>query len=162
MNMQQLEQISRSYQESSRENESHSYGRLELYSLGVSRLYSSILGGIGGEFNGGIGGESGRSGFERESIFDRMDRFAGSSPLTPMSSRHLTIRDSPSSELQLHIHEGIGGSAKLKMYDGLSKGISSYDAAILDLYGDRLKIKKIELKKKSEPYDSEGYMWFSK
>ncbi len=147
--MQQLEQISRNYQDAPIKKESHSYGRLELYSLGVSKLYTGPLGNFGGGFGGGSSGGFGAGGFGGGSIFDRMDHFAASRPISH-ASRPLTIRDSPLGEFQLHIHEGIGGSAKLKTYGGLSKGIPSYDAAMLDLYGDKLGISKYFKKSRSD------------
>jgi len=78
---------------------------------------------------------------------DASNLSGGSSlPILPSVSRPLTIRDFPESGFQLHIHEGPGGSANIKAY-GESKGqpISSYDAAIADLFVHKLSEKeKIE------------------
>ena len=58
-------------------------------------------------------------------------------------SKGLTIRDMPSVGLQLHIHEGVGGSANLKTYGGQHVGINSYDAAMMDYKMDQLGYNKL-------------------
>ena len=65
---------------------------------------------------------------------------------------NLIIRDFPISGFQLHLHEGEGGTGHLKTYDGDKIPLSSYDAAMADLFAGKLDIKKIlaQLNKKTE------------
>lgn len=57
---------------------------------------------------------------------------------TPKPKPNLVIRDLPASGLQLHIHEGHGGTSHLKTYKGDYININSYDAAMMDWELDRL------------------------
>jgi hypothetical protein len=77
----------------------------------------------------------------------------GSGPLKPsLPSKPLTIR--PFSSFDLHIHEGAGGTGHIKYPDGSRTLLNSYDAAMADLWADRLEIKKI-LKKLKYDLDND-------
>ncbi|MCK4647514.1 hypothetical protein KAT24_01125 [Candidatus Pacearchaeota archaeon] len=66
----------------------------------------------------------------------------GNVPSLP--SEPLTIRDFPASGFQLHIHEEPGGKPLLKDYSGKKiSELNSYDAAMADLWADKLDFRKI-------------------
>ena len=157
--MSQIEQIAESYEHSSRKTENIQYGRLELYPLGASRFYTGLLGGNNSLFRSAPLG--GGSLFGRESIFDRMERLAASRPL--QSENFLTILDLPHSGVQLHIHEGAGGTAHFKTYGGEHIGINSCDAALADPLGENFHFKKIlrtkEKKKADEEFEESLKSW---
>ena len=68
-----------------------------------------------------------------------------------MDEKSLSIVDLPSLSVQIHIHEGAGGSANVKGYGSLKgEQISSYDAAMADYYAEGLGLKRISKQDKKE------------
>ena len=99
----------------------------DLESLSASVLYTDKL----PKFS------AGGAGFE-------LPRFAPKPPPDIPLYGNLTIRDFPASGFQLHIHEGAGGSAHILDYARSERyPISSYDAAMADVFADNSAIKKI-------------------
>ena len=66
-------------------------------------------------------------------------------PARIMPEPELTIRDMPASGVQLHIHEGEGGTAHLRTYNREKILMDTYSAAMLDFYLEQSGNKQIRL-----------------
>lgn len=89
------------------------------------------------------------TGVAKNNMYQTIDAYAPGTTALYSSGKSskpsLTIRDFPASKVQLHIHEGQGGTAHWRTYDRQDKiPMSSYDAAMADatLPSDIKKIQK--------------------